>query len=424
MPSARPLRRAPRSSYAIAEDGRRRRAAGRAADTATYRSSSSRQLTGRCASGTSASGRSQSPSVESATCRTPAEASIRTSPRRSSAAAAANRSRSFGRSCRREAAGRSRDRRAAARRRRRAPARADRGSRPQASGAVRRRGAAAGASRSGRGSPRRSRRASAGPASPSTSVERVAERAVARAARSRSAASVSSSPRRPWRGVRHGGSSRPEGDEPEPVAAPGRRMADRERDALGDVGFPPLGGPERHRRRGVVDEPGDEHALGELDADVRLARARGDVPVDPADVVARLVRPDLVQLAAEPGEGRAVVARQQPVDAPSDRELERLEALGRDRARGRAAPGSAPRSVAARSPFTPPQAARPRSSWGGWTCASTSSAPCRPRPPRRVPGRRGRAGGGRRRGRAPRRRSAGRSRAREAPRARVRRRSR
>ena len=90
---------------------------------------------------------------------------------------------------------------------------------------------------------------------------------------------------------------RPEGDEPEPVAAAGRGVPDRERDSLGDVGLAPLGRAERHRRRGVEDEPRHEHALGELDADVRLPGARGDVPVDPADVVAGLVR-------AAPGRAR------------------------------------------------------------------------------------------------------------------------
>ena len=70
-------------------------------------------------------------------------------------------------------------------------------------------------------------------------------------------------------------------------------------------------------------EPGDEHALGELDADVRRAGARGDVPVDSADVVAGLVGPYLVELGADAGERRPVVAGEQPVDAAADRELER-----------------------------------------------------------------------------------------------------
>ena len=101
-------------------------------------------------------------------------------------------------------------------------------------------------------------------------------------------------------------------------------MADRERNPFGDVGLTALGGAEVHRRGGVEDEPGDEHALGELDAHVRRAGARGDVPVDPADVVAGLVRPHLLQLGADAGERGAVVAGQQAVDATADRELERL----------------------------------------------------------------------------------------------------
>ena len=52
-----------------------------------------------------------------------------------------------------------------------------------------------------------------------------------------------------------------------------------------------------------------------MDANVRLAGARGDVPVDQAHVVARQVRPDLCELGAAPEDARAEVARQQAVDA-------------------------------------------------------------------------------------------------------------
>jgi len=79
----------------------------------------------------------------------------------------------------------------------------------------------------------------------------------------------------------------------------------------------------RSRRGGVVDEPGHEHALGELDADMSHARARSDVPVDPAHVVTGLVWPHLVELAPTPGERGAVVACEQPVDPAPDRELQR-----------------------------------------------------------------------------------------------------
>ena len=122
-------------------------------------------------------------------------------------------------------------------------------------------------------------------------------------------------------------------------------MPDRERDALGDVCLPPFLGAEVHRCGRVEHEPRDEHALGELDTDVRDARARRDVPVDAAHVVAGFVRAHLVQLAAEAGEGRTVVAGEEAVDAARDRELERLEALGGDRT----GPGARGRPLAAGS---------------------------------------------------------------------------
>src|SRR6185436_17704146 len=46
-----------------------------------------------------------------------------------------------------------------------------------------------------------------------------------------------------------------EADEPDAVAADGRGVADRERRAQRDVGLPPLGGAEGHRRRGVEHDP-------------------------------------------------------------------------------------------------------------------------------------------------------------------------
>ena len=57
----------------------------------------------------------------------------------------------------------------------------------------------------------------------------------------------------------------------------------------------------------VEDEPGHEHALREVDADVRLARSRGRVPVDPA-VVARDVRTHHRELRARAEEIRAEVS--------------------------------------------------------------------------------------------------------------------
>ena len=127
----------------------------------------------------------------------------------------------------------------------------------------------------------------------------------------------------------------------EAVAAPRRDVADRERDALRDVGLAPVGRAEVHRRRRVEDEPRHEHALGVLHADVRLAGARGHVPVDLPHVVAEDVRPDLRELAALAEQARAVVAGEQSLHAPRDRDVERAQQPLRGSARGRAASGVA-----------------------------------------------------------------------------------
>jgi hypothetical protein len=84
------------------------------------------------------------------------------------------------------------------------------------------------------------------------------------------------------------------------AASPRARSRSR---LLRDVGLAPVGGAERIDGDVSSDEPGDEHALGVLHADVRLAGPRGDVPVDLAHVVARHVRPDLRELAAVAEEG-------------------------------------------------------------------------------------------------------------------------
>ena len=84
----------------------------------------------------------------------------------------------------------------------------------------------------------------------------------------------------------------------EPVAASRGEVADRERDALGDVPLAPVGGAEGHRRRRVEQQPRLDRPLGDVHAHVRLAGARGDVPVDQPDVVAEDVRPHLRELGA------------------------------------------------------------------------------------------------------------------------------
>ena len=199
--------------------------------------------------------------------------------------------------------------------------------------------------------------------------------------------SASSSPSMPARPCRGGiACERPvaERDEAEPVAAAAREMAERERDAFRDVRLPALGGAERHRGRDVEREPRHEHALGEVDAHVRLAGPRGHVPLDPAHVVPGDVRPHLGELAAGAEDRRAVVAGEQSLDPAPDRQIERAEQRLGQRAgprpvrvcvRSPRATTVKRRSPACRSraPAPPPSRARRRGS-------------CPRRPARRAPG--------------------------------------
>ena len=162
----------------------------------------------------------------------------------------------------------------------------------------------------------------------------------------------------------------PERDDPEPVAAPRRDVADRERDAFRDVCLAPIGRAELHRRRRVEHEPRHHHALGELHPHVRLSRARGHVPVELARIVARRVRPDLRELRARAEQHRAVVAGEQPLDATPDRDVERAQ----QRVRHRAGPRAIRRGLCAKGAEDRHAAViRPRSSWGSGTVASTLS---------------------------------------------------
>ena len=96
-------------------------------------------------------------------------------------------------------------------------------------------------------------------------------------------------------------------------------MAESERDAFGDVPFAPVGSAEGHRRGRVEQEPRLDGALGDVDADVRLAGAGGHVPVDQADVVAGDVGAHLGQLGTIAERPGAVIAGEQPVDpGPND----------------------------------------------------------------------------------------------------------
>jgi hypothetical protein len=113
-------------------------------------------------------------------------------------------------------------------------------------------------------------------------------------------------------------------------------MADRDGHAFGHIRLPPVSGAELHRDRRVEHEPRDEHALREIDAHMRLAGARRDVPVDPAHVVAGDVGTHHRELGARPQEIRSEVAREQALDTPPHRDVERAEEPFRHRAGARA----------------------------------------------------------------------------------------
>ncbi len=80
-------------------------------------------------------------------------------------------------------------------------------------------------------------------------------------------------------------------DGAEAVLVARRQESDAGRRGNGDLGLVVGGGAELHRRRHVDDEPGGQVPVGDLLANVCLAGARRDVPVDAAHVVARLVQP-------------------------------------------------------------------------------------------------------------------------------------
>ena len=165
-----------------------------------------------------------------------------------------------------------------------------------------------------------------------------------------------------------------EGHDAQPVSAPRREVTDRDGDALRDVGFPSIGRSELHRDGGVEDEPRDEHALGEVDADMRLARARGRVPVDPANIVARNVRPHHRELRSGSQQVRPEVTGEQPLDAPTDRDVERAQEPFGHRPGAGTGGESAARGARRRSSPAPHAAlARARSSCGVGTAASTWS---------------------------------------------------
>ena len=188
------------------------------------------------------------------------------------------------------------------------------------------------ASRAGHGSRTRRRSSARWRAAPATRASAAARDIPDRPSGSwpsRSASSSPTSPALPCVGGRTRSVAPPKPTSPDAVAADRGRVPDGKGHAQGDVGLAPRRGPEGHRRRHVEHDPGHEHPLREVDADVRLGRPRGDVPVDQPDVVAGDVRAHLRELRPAAEQRRPVVAGEHAVHPPGDGQLERLQqALG------------------------------------------------------------------------------------------------
>ena len=94
----------------------------------------------------------------------------------------------------------------------------------------------------------------------------------------------------------------------------------------------PLHRPEVHRRGEVEQQPGGDLAVFGVLAHVRDVGARGDVPVDVAQVVAELVLAQVRDVDAGAAEHRPVVALQASVQTPQHPPLEAAQhTFGRER---------------------------------------------------------------------------------------------
>ena len=111
-------------------------------------------------------------------------------------------------------------------------------------------------------------------------------------------------------------------DGAEPVAAVHGEVADGGEAGDGEVALLAVGGAEVEAGRQVDHRPRLQLAVGDRLAHVRHLGARGDRPVHPPDVVARVVRARVAGLRAGARHQPEVVALQQPVQPPADGELE------------------------------------------------------------------------------------------------------
>jgi hypothetical protein len=94
----------------------------------------------------------------------------------------------------------------------------------------------------------------------------------------------------------------------DPVAAAGEQL----RDGRGDLGehevLAPLHGPDVHRGGAVEQQPRGDLAVLDVLPHVGCVGARGDVPVDVAQIVAEPVLPQVRDVDTGAAEGRPVVA--------------------------------------------------------------------------------------------------------------------
>ena len=149
-----------------------------------------------------------------------------------------------------------------------------------------------------------------------------------RPARLRRAAGGSGRGRAPGRGRCAAGSCLDlavEQDRADRVAAAGEQAREGRRELAEHELLRPVDRAEPHRRRAVEQEPGRQLAILGVLADERRVHPRGDVPVDVADVVARLVLAEVAEVGADAAEERAVVPLQAPVEAADHLPLEAVE---------------------------------------------------------------------------------------------------
>ena len=119
-------------------------------------------------------------------------------------------------------------------------------------------------------------------------------------------------------------------DRAHPVAVAGEQPGQDGHEVDQQVPLQGLDGAEVHRWAQVQQEPRRHLAVLDVLADVGRLHARGDVPVDVADVVAELVLAQVGQLQTEAAEQRPVVALEQSVQPANHRPVQALQDLSQD----------------------------------------------------------------------------------------------